>query len=297
MKKLVLTVLTALATSASFAQQGFNGGFEDWDSVNVGFFKNHQAQGWTDIYNGLCSSEGKPFSVVRTTDARTGNYAVSIKNIAISVNRSSMFMTSSGESGLTNNRIPVSTRYTKLEGWYKYNTPSKDTFTVNVFMLKGDDFIGMAEYHQSATASNYTKFSIPIVYMSAATVIPDSAVIIIYSGSTENFVEGSELILDDLALTTGSTGLNDADNDWITKAEIWPNPASDYLNVEVKGKLTGTITVELVNVLGQTLKQTEVKGSRNEISTSFDLKDVPKGVLFVKISNGQSSRGFRVLNQ
>lgn len=294
---MILTVLTTISTLGVFAQQGFNGGFEEWDSVTVGFFRNHQPRGWADVYNQLCDAENKPMSVVRTSDAHSGSYAVAIKNIKTSVNQASMFMSSSGQSGITNNRIPVSARYTKLEGWYKYSSPSRDTFTFNVFMLKGDDFIGMAEYRQSVNASNYTKFSIPIVYMSAGGIIPDSAVIIVYSGSSDNFVEGSELKLDDLSFTNGATGLNDANSDWITKASIWPNPASDYLNIEVKGVFSGTVQVELVNILGQTVKETTITGIRNELNTSFDLTDVPKGVLFVKISNGQSSRGFRVLNQ
>jgi hypothetical protein len=298
--KLTKLILAATLATLSFFRanaQSINGGFEQWDSVDNGMFTNHVPTGWFEFMNSICESESLPWSVTQSTDAHSGSYATQLKNIATSLNQTAMLMTnSSSQEGGMNNKIPVTSRYTRLEGYYKYSTLQPDTFSIMVLMTKGEDFIGMADYKQSVNVSNYTKFSIPIIYTSAAGIIPDSAVIIITAGSSENFREGSTLLLDDITFAL-NTGLNDTKDSFKADVSVYPNPASDYVNIAVKGATHGKVKVELVNIIGQTLIVEEVAPVNQQVNMKLNLNDAPKGVLFIKVSDESGSKGYRILNQ
>jgi len=298
--KLPKLFLVAALTVVSFFRanaQGINGGFEQWDSVDNGMFTNHVPTGWFEFMNSICESESLPWSVTQSTDAHSGSYAIQLKNIATSLNQTAMLMTnSSSQDGGMNNKIPVTSRYTRLEGYYKYSTLQPDTFSIMVLMTKGEDFIAVAEFKRAANTSNYTKFSIPIVYTSPASIIPDSAVIMITAGSNENFREGSTLLLDDITFAL-NTGLNDTKDAFKAEVSVYPNPASDYVNIAVKEATHGKVKVELVNIIGQTLKVEETTPVNQQVNMQLNLCDAPKGVLFIKVSDESGSKGYRILNQ
>lgn len=298
--KLPKLFLVAALTVVSFFKanaQGINGGFEQWDSVDNGMFTNHVPTGWFEFMNSICESESLPWSVTQSTDAHSGSYAIQLKNIATSLNQTAMLMTnSSSQDGGMNNKIPVTSRYTRLEGYYKYSTLQPDTFSIMVLMTKGEDFIAVAEFKRAANTSNYTKFSIPIVYTSPASIIPDSAVIMITAGSNENFREGSTLSLDDITFAL-NTGLNDTKDAFKAEVSVYPNPASDYVNIAVKEAIHGKVKVELVNIIGQTLKVEETTPINQQVNMQLNLCDAPKGVLFIKVSDESGSKGYRILNQ
>ena len=298
--KLPKLFLVAALTVVSFFKanaQGINGGFEQWDSVDNGMFTNHVPTGWFEFMNSICESESLAWSVTQSTDAHSGSYAIQLKNIATSLNQTAMLMTnSSSQDGGMNNKIPVTSRYTRLEGYYKYSTLQPDTFSIMVLMTKGEDFIAVAEFKRAANTSNYTKFSIPIVYTSPASIIPDSAVIMITAGSNENFREGSTLLLDDITFAL-NTGLNDNKDAFKAEVSVYPNPASDYVNIAVKEATHGKVKVELVNIIGQTLKVEETTPVNQQVNMQLNLCDAPKGVLFIKVSDESGSKGYRILNQ
>jgi len=59
---------------------------------------------------------------------------------------------------------------------------------------------------------------------------------------------------------------------------IWPNPATDYLNISIKDD-TKIELLEIINLQGTSLK----KLYRLDKNLKIALKDIPEGVLFVKI--------------
>lgn len=62
------------------------------------------------------------------------------------------------------------------------------------------------------------------------------------------------------------------------EARIWPNPATDVLNVETKEDFK---VVELLNMTGQIEKKVEFKGEK-EISIS--VSDSPRGLYLLRIT-------------
>ncbi len=295
--KLLFKTTIALLFSITTNAQNINGGFEQWDSVETVMFTNYMPKGWLEFMNAFCQDENLPWSVTQSTDAHSGSSAMQIKNIATSMNQTATVMTNSeGVDGGFNNKIPVNARYTRLEGYYKYTTVETDTFNIMVLMMKGEDFIAVARYEQAVNTSNYTKFSVPIIYSAGASIIPDSAVIMISAGSTDNFREGSTLLVDDIAFTL-SSGVDDIKEALHADVSVFPNPASEFVNVSVKGAKHGNVTIDLINIIGQTLKKEEVKPTNQQVDLTINLSDAPKGVLFVKVSDGSGSQGYKILNQ
>lgn len=295
-KKLLLSATAALLSVITTTAQDINGGFEQWDSVNNGIFTNHIPRGWAEFTNPTCQEEGLPWSVTRSNDARTGSSALQLKNIATSLNQTTMIMTNSANGVGFDNKIPVNARYTRLEGYCKYTTAEPDTFTIMVLMMNAGDFIAVANYEQATNTSAYTRFSIPIMYSAPSAIIPDSAVIMISAGSTETFREGSTLLIDDVAFAL-TNGVNDYKDELRADVSVYPNPASEFINVSVKGAAHGNVTVELVNIIGQTLQKEEIKPVNQQVDLSLKLNDAPKGILFVKVSDSSGSKGYRVFNQ
>lgn len=295
LKNLLAAVLTIAATSATYAQS-IHGDFENWDSVDTDIFRNHLPVGWIDLSrNRECEIEGKPWAVTRTTDAHSGNYAIVLRNVSLSFDDPTMLMSSSGNDTMMNNKIPVNARHSKFEGYYKYETPESDTFEITVLMMKGEDYLGVGEFKQSNTTSGYLKFSVPIIYMTPASKIPDSAVVMIKAGSSEHFVAGSTLTLDDLGFNL-SQGLN---NDATLDAEvnIWPNPAADETTLSLKGNINGDVKIEVIDLMGKIIKDIAVKTNGREMQAPVSLAGLPQGILFIKVSDNNGSKGFRILHQ
>lgn len=295
-RKVLLLATATLVSVITATAQNINGGFEQWDSVNNGVFTNHLPRGWAEFTNFVCETEDLPWAVTRSNDARTGLSALQLKNVATSLNQTTMIMSNSANGAGFDNKIPVNARYTRLEGYYKYTTAEPDTFTIMVLMMNAGDFIAVANYEQPTNTSTYTKFSIPIIYSAPSAIVPDSAIIMISAGSTNTFREGSTLLVDDVAFAL-TNGVNDYKDELRADVSVYPNPASEFINVSVKGAAHGNVTVELVNVIGQTLQKEEVKPVNQQVDLSLKLNDAPKGILFVKVSDSSGSKGYRVINQ
>ena len=296
LKAAFICAASFLFTTTKTLAQVPDPGFENWDSVDNGSFKTYLPAGWGDFLNQVCAFENKPWAVTRTSDAHSGSYAIQLKNIALASGTSTSLMSRSGKPEEFNNKIPVTARHTKLEGYFKYTSPGNDTFTISVLMMKGENFIGFADYARTKEADTYTKFSIPIIYTAAASEMPDSAIIIINAGSSDHFTEGTTLLLDDVSFNL-SSGLQQVPFELKAEINLWPNPATDLVNLSLKGNLQGTVNVEVVNLLGQTIKQTEYPAHGSELQDTLQLGSVPKGLLFIKVTDENGSKAVRLVHE
>jgi hypothetical protein len=81
-------------------------------------------------------------------------------------------------------------------------------------------------------------------------------------------------------------------NNTISHLNVWPNPASQRINIsgydqkEIKGEL------KMLNVLGQTVKYLEL----NKASIiSINVSDIPKGIYFIQVRSETTSATKRIL--
>lgn len=296
--RLILPLITVLSLITNAQAQNVNGAFENWDSVRYNEASNFLPEGWFEFSNPVNQKEGLPLSVIRTNDAHSGNYAIQLTNVDNGMGMAATLMCGFIDEQLGFvNRIPVNARYAKFEGYYKYSSPGVDTFTVSVFMLKGEDFVGMGLYEQHVTASTYTKFEVPITYMSPAGIIPDSVAILINAGKDQNMIVGSSLILDDLAFVSQTTGIIENPNALSGHVSIYPNPAKTSTAIQIDKVVGSIVKIEVLNLLGQVVKTQEEQTNQGSLNTVLDLTDLPTGVLFVKVSDMSGTSGFRVIHQ
>ncbi len=92
---------------------------------------------------------------------------------------------------------------------------------------------------------------------------------------------GASLFSNIAQATTGiSTGIDEK----ISAIKVYPNPASEYFTIEIKGKemLSGT-RLNLMNAVGQIIKEVAVNAS----TTNIGLSDIPSGYYFYQIISQQ----------
>lgn len=64
---------------------------------------------------------------------------------------------------------------------------------------------------------------------------------------------------------------------------IYPNPATSTIKVDYRGKSTGDITVELVDIQGRVLQDNQVRKIADIYSTTFDINDMVSGTYIITV--------------
>lgn len=70
---------------------------------------------------------------------------------------------------------------------------------------------------------------------------------------------------------------------------IYPNPASDLLNIFIEDKYTGKTEISLINELGQVVFTNSFDKTESVHEASIDFNNLSKGVYFLKINSDQKS--------
>jgi len=87
----------------------------------------------------------------------------------------------------------------------------------------------------------------------------------------------------------GTTGIDDSKTQ-IINLMIYPNPATDNLTVSYSIDFDAEVNISVVNQLGQKvlneLKQYQQSGT---ITESIDISNIPAGIYYVQVSNGNKS--------
>lgn len=83
-----------------------------------------------------------------------------------------------------------------------------------------------------------------------------------------------------------TTGLSEQKN--LTNCNLFPNPATDLLNIDLTLDQTNVVLIELYNIIGQKIAEKNVTGFGGKNNFTIDLKSYVKGVYMVKIKAGHS---------
>lgn len=156
---------------------------------------------------------------------------------------------------------PITAAYDALGGYYQYAPSGSDTMNVIVLMLSGEDTIGMGQYRDPATSGSYQSFNCPITYFVPGT--PDQMQITITSsGGFTSLVPGSVLYVDDLEVT-GGINVEDFEGYGISR-NIYPNPASEYININ--NPANNDVTMEVYNMNGQKVDVVTLSPEMNSVN-------------------------------
>lgn len=172
----------------------------------------------------------------------------------------------------------ISSNYDQLGGFYQYAPSGSDTMNIAVLMFLGTDTVGAGQYRDPNTSAGYVSFVCPITYF--APVIPDKMQITITSsGGFTSLVPGSVLYVDDLEVT-GGVGVEEW-NGYGIKRNVYPNPASDYININ--NPATNDVTIEVYSLSGQRVDVQTLSPDMN----SINLESYSSGIYsFRLVDNG-----------
>jgi len=212
-------------------------------------------------------------------DASQGNNAVQIKNMlddgeyfsgglyAISYQDFSAY---NGYGDNPEPMFPVTKKYVKLTGDYKYAISSTDTAQVQVAMFYNDEIVALNTFLMTANQASYKQFSLNIDY-DTFKGIPDYAAITIMSGSEDYAKMGSTLTIDNLAFAEASA-IEKTLPDFV---KIYPNPASNSLSIQTSQGTVKSITI--VNLQGQVVLEIE------NITDNISLSTLKAGAYLVQL--------------
>lgn len=100
--------------------------------------------------------------------------------------------------------------------------------------------------------------------------------------------------LDLLALFTLTTGIKQTSINEISK--VYPNPANDILQIEIRSKQATSITLNITDIKGSLLETKTITNTKSTFNTSFDVSKLAKGnyVLNLYDEDGMASYKFVV---
>ncbi len=283
--KRVILVLSAIAVQCSVAlgQDPLpNPGFEAWNQFNGGLGSTYrEPEGWNTANQ--CSQIIANYSVTRSSEAHSGNYAAELKtksafgNIKVNgvmTTATIICSTNAGgqEGGVATTVVPDSITF-----WYKYAPVDVDTAYVQVILFNGTDTVSFMKGKMFVAKSEWTRasFAIPT---------PTGPVTMISTFFNSSWGDGSQgqgfvnslLNVDDVEYIY-ATGV--AEHTAKATIEVYPNPVKDILNVS--NSAGGNTVIEIVDATGRKVIARPLAGNR----ATLDLGHLPSGLYMYQLRN------------
>jgi len=309
MRKLTFTLFTFSSLVVANAQLN-NGNLETWVSnqwspnppAGSGTTYNEPGSGTTrtthffrtlNELNDLPSPLTIPQSCWRTDTAHEGSYAARVRSQQFSSYFIPGFL-GTGDIDIASQTLYLGRQYTShpdsFSTWYKYAGVGGDSAKFEVSFTKYDALNQVSNVigHGSATilnnTSTWTQLKFAINWTSSDA--PDTAIVIgAASGgyNLSNFLAsvgdaGSQLWIDDMMLWSGNIGIEE---EYINEnVHIFPNPASDFVNITTTG-LAQDLKLFVYDMNGKQIMAKVITGN----SYLLDVTTLPNGVYGVVIQD------------
>ena len=133
-----------------------------------------------------------------------------------------------------------------------------------------------------------TSTQAPLIGTYCNDVIPPSNIQANSGSATIHFHSDQFLELDGFILrwecdtNAASVGENNYD---ITKVKVYPNPASDQLTVDVNFNKEQSLTLRLVNLLGEVVYEATYNNNDLQYVNTIDVSQLPNGAYFLQVNN------------
>lgn len=213
-------------------QQVENPGFEQWEPITGSLY---EPVDWNTIKTAddPFIASVAPVTYEQSTDARSGEYSLKLYNVLafglvatgaicngrfhaeFDLDKAYSYSDTTDAQWHT----PITTRPDSLSGWFKYFPQGTDRAQFKVILHVGEcklpengtqgNWIAQAYFRTQPgeTTENWTRFAVPFEYFSDNS--PNYMLIVINSGDSTAATEGSYLLVDDLELIYGSSGIDD----------------------------------------------------------------------------------------
>ncbi|WP_425390844.1 T9SS type A sorting domain-containing protein [Ekhidna sp.] len=119
---------------------------------------------------------------------------------------------------------------------------------------------------------------------------------------TDNAEYSAEVTFDDGAcvITTNAVAVEGARIQTFfgeLNASTYPNPSSDFINVDMKGGDLGSYAVSVANLSGQVMLSEEFNKTEEEDSMTVDIRSIEKGIYTLIIRKGNEIQSFRIVKK
>lgn len=282
--KFTLLAILVVAFFSGQAQTIPNAGFETWTSPLA-------PDGWATY----SSAYGVNIGLVAqdTVDKAVGTSSIRIYNDSVAGQGSlgvvpgvaSLGSGTAGAQGPIFKGVPFPYRPDTLFFAYKYTSTGADTAGVSLSMTKNGASVFAGGYTSIGFGldkiSQWALIYAPITSVYAnSTITPDSLIIQFRSSVIDNSIKGSTLHVDQVFFSASSpaTGINDISSK--IEVSIFPNPATDQLNITADLNLEGHQVV-ITDMNGKLVR---IRPLTNGVN-SIELSDVASGNYIYRIAD------------
>jgi hypothetical protein len=262
MKKLLLSATLLAITLSSIAQTQIpNGDFETWATFSkcsgidsLGNFISFDQDLYND-QNPMCNTTQ---SIIKSTDAYSGDYALKMTGINyLGLGMISNYVNIATDLNTPGIAVPFTSRPTKLTGYYKFTQAGTDTLGISVGGYDANDnelFYG--EMTKTASVSTYTKFEINLDYDPLFSTNPIILNLYISIGNTNDESDASTVLyIDNLEFeytTTATTAFTTTSPVHVYTSQkdiIFSSEVSDVIIYNLVGsqELNQTVATKTVN--------------------------------------------------
>jgi hypothetical protein len=269
--------------------------------------------GWWDFnYLNHSMLGASPVSVTRCTDTvRSGSYSARVETKVYTPTSWNIYrywgipyigheyndtlgILFDGKVNVTNQTfkpgIACTQNLAQYKFYYQYRPNGNDTAECRVALLSSGTPVAGGYFKTSAAtgSAGWQQAVINFTYINGLT--PDT-LLILYSSSSLDYrpKAGSVLWIDDasVSLATGVEEFLADENEMI----IYPNPSNGSFSVKRENNRSQTI--EVFNVIGEKI----YSGINNREALNIDISTSPKGIYFVRISDGEKITSEKIIIQ
>jgi len=255
MKKTGILTLMLVLCQILNAQQLPNPSFENWDILTDISPHDDLATSWNTVNSSLDAFTAGTLSPTcyQSTDFVTGSFSIYLVSVAPPLPTFPVVngIATTGTINTTTYDVEGGVAYTmrpdSLAGWFKSNPQTGDLPTIEIVLKDAaNDTIGWARFEGPTSAvTSWTRFSVPVVYSSAAT--PTQAAALLSASDGFNAVAGSELWVDDVELIFNPISVDEIE----TKVSLFYNATSNNVSWSSELKIN---EVEIIDLNGKLIK-------------------------------------------
>jgi hypothetical protein len=283
MRKFTFILIMLFVGAINAKSQIPNNGFEDWNTTGSYL----EPQGYLTP-NSYATTSFYP--ITRSSD----HYPVAIGNYSIRIENKPSLLPNGDALGLvlqnTHNTLlsgpgpsfPIIGHPTSLTGYYKYAPLNGDTMLIQIQLFQNGFEVSYGVFSTITSASNWTSFNIPLPSYTSA----DSGSILLASYNAEGpppdyFPHGnSVLYIDNLNFDNliGSVPEQSSKN---ISFNLYPNPATDVVNLNIDNIDNAELTLTIYNVIGKLIRSEIVPQNQRQINVS----DLNSGIYLVTLES------------